>query len=50
MQSVKPPVDAPISAHILLVNEIPNELIAFSNFKPPLLTYFSVFPFISILS
>ncbi len=38
MQSVKPPVEAPISMHIFSSKQIENSAIAFSNLRPPRLT------------
>ena len=43
IQSVKPPVDAPTSMHTLSARPTPNRSMAFSSFRPPRLTYFSVF-------
>ena len=48
IQSVNPPVDAPISMQTIPSKEISNSFIAFSNFSPPRLTYFNVFPRTSI--
>src|SRR5699024_5596970 len=44
-QSVKPPVDEPISTMILLFTVIEKSLSAFSNFKPPRPTYGIGLPF-----
>lgn len=38
-QSVKPPTDEPISAHVFPFGEIENLFNAASNFIPPRLTY-----------
>ena len=48
IQSVNPPVEEPTSIHILFSKFSKNLSTAFSNFKPPLLTYFKVFPLTSI--
>ena len=42
-QSVNPPVDAPISSTNLSLKSKFQVFIAFSNFKPPRLTYFNLF-------
>ena len=41
-QSVNPPVDAPISSTDLSLKSKSQVFIAFSNFKPPRLTYFNL--------
>ena len=48
MQSVNPPVEAPMSMHTMPSKEMEKCVIAFSSFRPPRLTYFNVFPWISI--
>ena len=48
MQSVKPPVDAPISIQIQPFRSIGNEASAFSSLSPPRLTYFKLLPLTSI--
>ena len=50
MQSVKPPVEEPTSVQTLSFTLTSKFAIAFSNFKPPLLTYGSVCPRTSILT
>ena len=46
-QSVNPPVEAPISTITAFVKSMGYNSIAFSNFKPPRLTYGKVLPFTS---
>ena len=48
IQSVKPPVDEPMSIHTLPSRTGLYTSIAFSSLRPPLLTYFKVLPFTSI--
>ena len=48
IQSVKPPVDAPTSMQTFPSRVRSKFFIAFSNFKPPRLTYGSGFPFKTI--
>ena len=50
IQSVKPPLDAPISMQTLSLTLTSKHSIAFSSFKPPRLTYFRVFPRTSIFA
>ena len=50
MQSVKPPVEAPTSMLTLPSRETPKLFMAFSSFRPPRLTYGSVFPRTSIFT
>ena len=48
IQSVNPPVEDPTSVHTLSCKSTSKFATAFSNFKPPRLTYGSTCPFISI--
>ena len=50
MQSVNPPVEAPISMQTFSFSVIGNCCIAFSSLSPPRLTYFRLLPFTSICS
>ena len=48
IQSVKPPVEAPMSIHILSVSSIGKNSIALSSLSPPRLTYLRLSPLSSI--